>query len=106
MNYAMSLSAQVEDRMRLYDRPACWSQSHEDEFYRSTLSEILREHNGKIWAAGNIRIGDYIVIIDSDTRLPSDAFLDLVSEMEQSPEVGIIQGESCAIPLCSQTNKV
>lgn len=94
MNYAMALSAQVEDRMRLYERPSCWSQTHEDEFYRSTLAEVLREHNGRTLAGGNIRIGDYIVIIDSDTRLPSDAFLDLVSEMEQSPEVGIIQGRS------------
>ena len=46
------------------------------------------------WADGNIRVGDYILLIDSDTRVPSDCLLDAVSEMEQSPEVGIMQFSS------------
>lgn len=29
--------------------------------------------------------------MDSDTRIPEDSLLDAVSEMEQSPEVGILQ---------------
>ena len=33
-------------------------------------------------------------IVDSDTRVPSDCLLDAVSEMEQSPEVGIMQFSS------------
>ena len=36
-------------------------------------------------------MGDYILLIDSDTRVPVDCFLDAVSEMEQSPQVAIIQ---------------
>ncbi|KAJ9651379.1 hypothetical protein H2201_009277, partial [Coniosporium apollinis] len=45
-------------------------------------------------ADGNIRIGDYILLIDSDTRVPTDCFLDGVSEMEQSPQVAIMQYSS------------
>lgn len=37
---------------------------------------------------------DYILIIDSDTRIPEDCLLDGASEMEQSPEVGILQHAS------------
>ncbi|POS79331.1 hypothetical protein DHEL01_v202273 [Diaporthe helianthi] len=40
---------------------------------------------------GNIRMGDYILLIDYDTRVPRDCFLDDFSEMEQSPQVAIIQ---------------
>jgi len=43
---------------------------------------------------GNIRIGDYILIIDSDTRVPRDCMLDSVSEMEHNPNCGIMQHAS------------
>jgi len=34
------------------------------------------------------------LLVDSDTRVPSDCLLDAASEMEQSPEVGIMQFSS------------
>lgn len=34
------------------------------------------------------------LIVDSDTRVPADCLLDACSEMEQSPEVGIMQFSS------------
>ncbi len=55
---------------------------------------MLHEDEGRTWAEGFIRVGDYILIIDSDTRVPQDCLLDAVSEMEQSPEVAIIQFSS------------
>ena len=36
-------------------------------------------------------MGDYIQLIDSDTRVPVDCLLDAANEMERSPEVGILQ---------------
>ena len=33
----------------------------------------------------------FLCAVDSDTRIPEDCFLDAVSEMENSPEVAIIQ---------------
>lgn len=36
----------------------------------------------------------HTLVVDSDTRVPADCLLDSVSEMEQSPEVGIMQFSS------------
>jgi cellulose synthase/poly-beta-1,6-N-acetylglucosamine synthase-like glycosyltransferase len=38
--------------------------------------------------------GAVILLIDSDTRVPDDCFIDAVSEFEESPEVAIIQHSS------------
>ena len=68
-----------------------WNQHDENNAYRSCLQQLLAEREGEAWADGNIRMGDYILIIDSDTRVPNDCFLEAVSEMEQSPQVAILQ---------------
>lgn len=39
-------------------------------------------------------MGDYILIIDSDTRVPKDCLLDSVSELEHTPQCGILQHAS------------
>ncbi|KAL2415455.1 hypothetical protein ABEF91_005785 [Exophiala dermatitidis] len=91
MNYALNVSARVEDRLALVERTETWTSENEREAYESALGEIIVEDEGRTQADGNIRIGDYILLIDSDTRVPVDCFLDAVSEMEHSPEVAIIQ---------------
>ncbi|KAK4892725.1 hypothetical protein LTR27_008824 [Elasticomyces elasticus] len=93
MNYGLSLSCKVEGKLAQLNRHEGWTQADEALEYERSLGEVL-EDNGRAWADGNIRIGDYILIIDSDTRVPSDCLLDAVSEMEQSPEVGIMQFSS------------
>lgn len=62
--------------------------------YTDAFMEVVEEDQGITWADGNIRMGDYILIVDSDTRVPTDCLLDAVSEMEHSPEVAIIQFSS------------
>ena len=94
MNYAMAVSARIEDKMARAQRHEHWEQDHEDDLYTRCLAEIIDEDKGRTWAEGNLRIGDYILIIDSDTRVPEDCFLDAVSEMEISPQVAIIQFSS------------
>lgn len=94
MNYAMNVSARIEDLMRDVHREDSWNQDDEDALYQQSLAQILEEDEGRTWAEGDLRIGDYILIIDSDTRVPEDCFLDAVSEMEQSPSVAIIQFSS------------
>ncbi|KAI8953468.1 glycosyl transferase family group 2-domain-containing protein [Xylaria longipes] len=94
MNYAMMVSNRVEDKLAQIQRPATWTQEDEYAAYEQCLAEILQEDEGRTWAEGNIRIGDYILIIDSDTRVPEDCLLDAVSEMEQSPQVAILQFSS------------
>ncbi|MCJ1395005.1 hypothetical protein MMC18_007886 [Xylographa bjoerkii] len=94
MNYALAVSARVEDKLASIHRPTTWSQGDEADSYLSCLEQVKSEDEGKTWAEGNVRIGDYILLIDSDTRVPEDCFLDAVSEMEQSPQVAIIQFSS------------
>ncbi|OCT46451.1 Glycosyl transferase family 2 [Cladophialophora carrionii] len=94
MNYAMNVSARVEDRLAAIPRHDAWTQQDEDEVYQRILQQIIEEDEGRTWAQGDVRIGDYILIIDSDTRVPADCFLDMVSEMEASPQVAIIQFSS------------
>ncbi|PQE05898.1 glycosyltransferase family 2 protein [Rutstroemia sp. NJR-2017a BVV2] len=95
MNYALHISCMVEEKLALIQRPFDWTQADEAQAYERCLKEAL-EDNGRAWADGNIRVGDYILLIavDSDTRVPVDCLLDACSEMEQSPEVGIMQFSS------------
>ena len=107
MNFANALSLRVEEIMDDLRPPAremaqvkaeqdgneawYWSESEENSLYDQALAQGLEEKKGKAWAAGNIRFGPIILIIDSDTRVPEDCFADAVSEMAASPEVAIIQ---------------
>ncbi|KAK2615155.1 hypothetical protein N8I77_001930 [Diaporthe amygdali] len=91
MNYAMSVSRRVEDKLHHVPRNDTWTDLEEHHAYESALAEVLEEDKGRTWAEGNIRMGDYILLIDCDTRVPKDCFLDGVSEMEYSPQVAIIQ---------------
>ncbi|KAF2727611.1 hypothetical protein EJ04DRAFT_478782 [Polyplosphaeria fusca] len=91
MNYALGTSIAVETKLAEIERPLNWNQQDENKAYAEALREVLDERNGETWADGNIRVGDYILLIDSDTRVPIDCFLEAVSEMEASPEVAIIQ---------------
>jgi len=91
MNYAMWVSVRIEDKLKIISRHEGWTQEDEAHAYKDALAQVVEEDQGRTWADGNIRIGDYILIIDSDTRVPVDCFLDAVSEMEQCPQVAIIQ---------------
>ncbi|KAF1997916.1 hypothetical protein P154DRAFT_440284 [Amniculicola lignicola CBS 123094] len=93
MNFGLMLSNNVETKLLEIERDENWTQADEALEYERCLKEVLEEH-GRAWADGNIRIGDYILLIDSDTRVPADCFLDACSEMEQSPDVGIMQFSS------------
>lgn len=91
MNYAMSVSRRVEEKLHDVSRDEHWTDLEENHEYENALASVLEEDKGRTWAEGNIRMGDYILLIDCDTRVPKDCFLDGVSEMEQSPQVAIIQ---------------
>ncbi|KAK4186324.1 putative glycosyltransferase [Podospora australis] len=93
MNFALMISCRVEEKLEQIQRTPDWSQHDEAQAYERALKEVLEE-DGRAWADGNIRVGDYILLIDSDTRVPSDCLLDAVSEMELSPDVGIMQFSS------------
>jgi cellulose synthase/poly-beta-1,6-N-acetylglucosamine synthase-like glycosyltransferase len=93
MNYGLMLSNIVEEKLASFARDESWNSNDEAREYDRCLKEALQE-NGRAWADGNIRVGDYILLVDSDTRVPTDCLLDAASEMEQCPEVGIMQFSS------------
>lgn len=90
MNFGLRLSNLVETKLQATPRGDHWTSRDENEAYDHCLSQVLEEEK-VAWAAGNIRVGDYIIIIDSDTEVPEDCLLDAVSEMEHCPDVAIIQ---------------
>ncbi|KAH0367056.1 hypothetical protein KCU65_g4911, partial [Aureobasidium melanogenum] len=95
MNYALSVSNRIEEKMASPDpRPRNWTQEHEAAAYVKALEEVIAEDDNRTWADGNVRMGDFILLIDSDTRVPVDCLLDAVSEMAASPQVAIIQYSS------------
>ena len=57
----------------------------------------------KPWCANgkSLRMGEIILIIDSDTVVPEDCFRDAAREMGESPDVAIIQHESGMTPSLS-----
>lgn len=42
-------------------------------------------------AGGTVSVGDYVVLLDCDSRMPADCLLDVVTELEQCPEVAFAQ---------------
>ena len=94
MDYALMVSNKVEDKLAPIERLQNWTQNDEAHTYNQCLSYVLNEEEGRAWADGNVRIGDYILLIDSDTRVPTACLLDAASEMEQSPNFGILQYSS------------
>ena len=94
MNYGLRISCRVEEILNQTPRGQSWSQLEENMAYKEAMETAMNEHAGEAWADGNIRIGDYILLVDSDTRVPKDCLLEAVSEMEQSPEVAILQFSS------------
>ncbi|GAA5856984.1 hypothetical protein JCM8547_008495 [Rhodosporidiobolus lusitaniae] len=99
MNVALALSVRIE-RIMNERRPvdiddlAAWTSADEDRLYEAALATALEEGDNILWANGNIRIGEYILLIDSDTRVPKDCLLDGACEMYASPEVGVLQHAS------------
>ena len=62
MNYALMISNRVEEKLLLVQRDDAWSEQRERQSYRECLASVLREEEGRAWADGNVRIGDYILL--------------------------------------------
>lgn len=103
MNYCLDFSIRVEDELlRLIDATCVATGKSNDEItveeenvlYQKALETIIEQDEGRTWASGNVRIGDIILIIDSDTRVPEDCLMLGALEMHESPEVAILQHAS------------
>lgn len=92
MNYALDFSNRVEDELLKLqamekERRGCSDKDlttvDDGELYEQALANILAADDGKTWAAGNVRIGELILIIDCDTRVPEDCLLYGALEMRE-----------------------
>lgn len=99
MNYCLYFAMRVEDEwLKLMDdmyvqRGISREELTVDEelqLYETAKNAILEQDGGKTQAAGDCRLGELILIIDSDTRVPEDCLLYGALEMEESPEVSIL----------------
>jgi len=77
MNYGLNISNRTEDRLQEIieakmrtESTTSVSEEEEDVSYRSALDQVLKD-DGRAWADGNIRVGEFILIVDSDTRVVS-----------------------------------
>ncbi|ETI23905.1 hypothetical protein G647_05712 [Cladophialophora carrionii CBS 160.54] len=77
--------SQARDGSPVFIDPA-----QEDVLYHQALTEELAK-DSRVKAAGNIRIGEVILMCDSDTRVPRDCLINGAAEMFLSPEVAIVQ---------------
>ena len=83
MNFALNcslkvegyLQAAIEERYKQRGIRAI-EETEEQALYNTCLERVLKE-DSRIQAAGNIRVGEVILIVDSDTRIVSALHLDL-----------------------------
>jgi hypothetical protein len=103
MNYCLDFSLRVEDELLRLIAETCQNRGctpddltieEEDELYEQARNTMLEKDEGRTWAAGNIRVGEIILIVDSDTRVPEDCLLYGALEMHESPEVALLQHAS------------
>ncbi|KAF9005040.1 glycosyl transferase family group 2-domain-containing protein [Cyathus striatus] len=104
MNYGLHLSLIMEkhilalEKSGVEDVEGDGQLSLEEKALELAIEE-LHESGDKRWKpwaknARSLRIGDLILIVDSDTVVPEDCFRDAARELFECPEVAIIQHES------------
>lgn len=103
MNYCLDFSIRVEDELLRLIASTCAETGRseaeitieeENVLYQRALEAIIDQDEGRTWAAGNVRIGEIILIVDSDTQVPEDCLMLGALEMHESPEVAILQHAS------------
>lgn len=105
MNYGLLLSLKLEKHMAaiMAEAAAHGEEIDEDDNIEDKALQLAieetYEESGRRWRpwacnGKSLRIGELILIVDSDTVVPEDCLRDAARELAESPEVGIIQHES------------
>jgi hypothetical protein len=78
MNYCLNFSIGVEDELqRRLDIYAANNPGEkitvakENELYEAAMEMVIASDEGRTWAAGNVRLGEIILLMDCDTRVVS-----------------------------------
>ncbi|KAK7469098.1 hypothetical protein VKT23_003589 [Stygiomarasmius scandens] len=102
LNYGLALSMKLEKHLselhRYGETDSTTGEPLEERALKLTVEGMYNESGNQHapWAenAKKLRIGEVILMVDSDTVIPEDCFRDAAREMAESPEVAIIQHES------------
>lgn len=103
MNYGLQLSLCMEKHIMELDASgekfdSAADQDLEDRALELAIEETYNatERKWKPWAsnARALRVGEIILLVDSDTIVPEDCLQDAARELAECPEVAIIQHES------------
>ena len=92
MNISYDLEIMLED----VDRSGQWTDTHEAAVTSSILDDILAAQSPPAMGGGDVRIGDLILLIDADTRIPEDCFIDAATEFNNCDDLAILQHTSHA----------
>ena len=103
MNYGLLLSLRMEEILcELEADPTqnLFGDDDEVDLAERALAMAVDETKGQAWAKGGraLRMGEIILIVDSDTQVPEDCFRDAARELAESPELAILQHESDGEP--------
>ncbi|KAJ6492434.1 glycosyl transferase family group 2-domain-containing protein [Mycena vitilis] len=100
MNYGLALSLKLEKHLAALEAAGVSEEDEclEDQAMHLAVEETFEEsgRRHRPWACNgkSLRVGEIILIIDSDTIVPEDCFRDAAREMYESPDLAIIQHES------------
>ncbi|CAM9302511.1 unnamed protein product, partial [Phaeothamnion confervicola] len=92
MNYALDVTFKVERIMA--------EQGITD--VELALDMVKTSMDGEFIAGGDVRIGEIILLVDSDTRVPEDCLTKIVGEFALAPQLGFLQCRTT--PLRDQDN--
>ncbi|KAI1784474.1 glycosyl transferase family group 2-domain-containing protein [Ganoderma leucocontextum] len=105
MNYGLALSLKMERHILALEAANAsaedfseYSMGIEDRALEMAIEETFEEsgRRWRPWACNgrSLRVGEVILIVDSDTIVPEDCLRDAARELAECPEVAIIQHES------------
>ncbi|KAL7277979.1 hypothetical protein ACG7TL_007932 [Trametes sanguinea] len=101
MNYGLALSLKLEKHLLALEAAGAQDTPEEcleDRALKMAIEETFEEsgRRWRPWACNgkSLRVGEIILIVDSDTIVPEDCLRDAARELAESPEVAIIQHES------------
>ncbi|KAF9813569.1 hypothetical protein IEO21_05501 [Rhodonia placenta] len=108
MNYGLALSLKLEKHLLALEAEAALhggedaisqdGECLEDKAMNLAIEQIFEEsgRRWRPWASNgkSLRVGEIILIVDSDTIVPEDCLRDAARELYECPEVAIIQHES------------
>ncbi len=81
LNFSMQIAQKYEDSIL----------ANPNQNREALLQRILKERHPEADGEGDVSLGELILLIDSDTRIPADSLLPSAWEMASSPDVGILQ---------------